>query len=349
MINFSFLKTEDESIGLFNPEVNDIYHSKFGAKKESYDKFIFPSGILNYAKENNSVKILDICYGVGYNSKSSLHHLIKNNPRITIQIDALEFDKNTILFSPFIKDAIDDKELNLYLLMNIFDSGIFDLDYMYEVLKFAVKQNHDVINQLGALYLKNYQIDGYKMSSKDDKMTFLHNIYYQYVSNSTKIPQKVNKYQKCAIKWLVGDARIAINHTSSCYDFVFLDAFTPEKDPTLWTIDFINLIKGKMHENSVLVTYSISAAFRAELLELGFYVGKIIKEENQIGTIASLNKNKIANEIRDYDLNILKTNAGIFYRDEKLNSTIEEILNNRKMELKISDRISTTKFLKSCK
>ncbi len=349
MLNFTFIKTEDESIGLFNPEVNDIYHSKFGAKEESYEKFILPSGILNHAKENNSVKILDICFGVGYNTKTSLYHLVKVNPNINIKVDAIESDKNTILFSPFIKDSINDEELNLYLLMNIIESGIFDLDYVYEVLNFAVNEYKEVLNGLGILYLKNYQIDGCNSSSKVNKMTFLHNIYYQYVSNSIKIGQKLNKYQKCAIKWLVNDSRIGINDTTSHYDFIFLDAFTPEKDPTLWTVDFLNLIKNRMHKNSVLVTYSISAAFRAELLELGFYVGKILKEENQIGTIASFNKNKIFDQLSEHDLNLLKTNAGIFYRDSKLNSSNDEILNNRKNELKNSDRISTTKFLKSCR
>ena len=349
MFDFSFIKTEDGSIGLYNHGINDVYHSKSGAKNESYDKFVLPSGMLNFAKENNSVNILDICYGIGYNTKSALYHLQKINPNVEIKIDALESNKIIILFSPFIKDAIEDKELNLYLLMNIFESGIVGLDYMHEVLKSVVSQNHDALNELGALYLKNYQIDGYKLSSKDYKTTFLHNIYYQYVSNSIKKGQKLNKYEKCVIKWHVDDARIAINDCSSNYDFVFLDAFTPEKNPTLWTIDFLSLVKRLMKQNSVLVTYSISAAFRSELLRLGFYVGKIIKDKNQIGTIASFKRNKIENHLTEFDLNFLKTNAGIFYHDKNLNSTKDNILNNRKFEIENSNRTSTTKFLKSYK
>ena len=34
--------TKDYSIGLFNDDVNDIYHSAFGALTEAYEKFINP-------------------------------------------------------------------------------------------------------------------------------------------------------------------------------------------------------------------------------------------------------------------------------------------------------------------
>lgn len=71
MQNIKTFLTQDGSIGLYDAELDEIFHSKYGAKKEAFEKFIEP--VLAY--ENKPVKILDICYGIGYNSKCALEHL----------------------------------------------------------------------------------------------------------------------------------------------------------------------------------------------------------------------------------------------------------------------------------
>lgn len=68
--------TNDGTVGLFSRQDNDIYHSTYGALTESWQKFIIPSGLKEHLKVNNSVKILDICYGIGYNSKTALNVFI---------------------------------------------------------------------------------------------------------------------------------------------------------------------------------------------------------------------------------------------------------------------------------
>ena len=40
--------TNDGSIGLFSPEVDDIYHSTHGALTEAYEKFILPIDFKKY-------------------------------------------------------------------------------------------------------------------------------------------------------------------------------------------------------------------------------------------------------------------------------------------------------------
>ena len=39
--------TEDGSIGLYSYADKDVYHSKFGALTEAWEKFVLPSGIDN--------------------------------------------------------------------------------------------------------------------------------------------------------------------------------------------------------------------------------------------------------------------------------------------------------------
>lgn len=70
--------TNDGSVGLFSQQDDDIYHSTYGALTESWQKFIIPSNLQDYLLKNNEVKILDICYGIGYNTKTALNVFVEN-------------------------------------------------------------------------------------------------------------------------------------------------------------------------------------------------------------------------------------------------------------------------------
>ena len=70
--------TLDGSVGLYSTIDDDIYHSVYGALSEANDKFVLPIDFYNYFTNKNDINILDICYGIGYNSKSFLNYFIKN-------------------------------------------------------------------------------------------------------------------------------------------------------------------------------------------------------------------------------------------------------------------------------
>jgi len=70
--------TNDGSVGLFSPTDDDIYHSTYGALTESWQKFIIPSHLKEYLETHHEVKILDICYGIGYNTKTALQVFVDN-------------------------------------------------------------------------------------------------------------------------------------------------------------------------------------------------------------------------------------------------------------------------------
>lgn len=77
MYEFHPYFTNDGSVGLFNTDFNDIYHSATGALTEAYEKFIYPVDFNSLLKKK-SIKVLDICYGIGYNTKSFLNFLFEN-------------------------------------------------------------------------------------------------------------------------------------------------------------------------------------------------------------------------------------------------------------------------------
>lgn len=340
MNTFEFVLTEDNSVGLYNNIVKDIYHSKTGALTEAVDKFINPLNLINKKYE---VNILDICYGIGYNTKAILYY---SNENMKINIDALEYDKDLVLISPFIKDEINDVNLKLELLNNILKSSI-SLSEISKLIIKTIENTSITFFDENLVYFINFLIkEGYQNNPLLVNNSFLHNIYYNYISsnnNSNKIP---NKYEGFIINYYFNDARKSIKSLSNKYDYVFLDAFSPQKDPTLWTIDFLNEIKQKMNDDSILVSYSKSTPFRSALYKLGFHVGKTILNNFDMGTVASLNKNNILNPLSNYDIELLNTRSGIPYRDVSFYSTPDEILKRREIEQINSNLISHTAFLK---
>ena len=90
--------TNDGSVGLFSPEADDIYHSTYGALSEAYEKFILPANFDDYFKNNNEIKILDICFGIGYNTKSFLNYFFeKISNKENTHIETIYTDNNSSL------------------------------------------------------------------------------------------------------------------------------------------------------------------------------------------------------------------------------------------------------------
>lgn len=345
MTKIKFLKTNDTSTGLYSEEDNDIFHSKTGAKSEAFDKFIFPSNIKELLKSKKKIKVLDICYGIGYNTKALLSLI--NDERILI--DCLELNKDLAFISAFINDAFEDETISLFIIEELLRNG-FEIDEILLAISCYLNQNTQCFFRDAT---RSFKVDkilkGDICHIQDKNNALLHNIYYHYISNKLKYKDKLNKYNKVKIDFFFDDARNIISNLNQVYDVVFLDAFSPQKNPTLWTIDFLSRVKSKMHDDSIFVTYSKSTPVRSALCELGFYVGKTFINNIDMGTVASLNINNINFPLDDYDMELIKTRAGIYYEDYNLNLPPESILFNRDLEMKNSDRISHTQFLKKYK
>ncbi len=344
MNKYKFVMTKDGSAGLYNEDLREIYHSNTGAAKEACEKFVNPvikSGIL---KNKNEINILDICYGIGYNTKYTLLSL---GDKLKINIDALESELNLIYLSPFIEDKTNDINLCLFLLSKIINEN--NNEELIKFIEDIIKENGQYFSNATRPFIERFSDYIYKTKGLVENRSFLHNIYYNYISNKYNSDINLNKYTGCEFSFKIGDARNTLSMLNNSYDVVFLDAFSPQKDPTLWTIDFLNLVKSKMNSDSILLSYSKSTPFRSALYNLGFFVGKTILNNSDIGTAASLNKNLIISPISDFDVSLFKTRAGIPYKDPHLILSPSQIIHNRIIESNSSDLISHTKFLKQFK
>ena len=86
---------EDGSYTLFSHDFDEPYHStKDGALHESLEKHVKPSFYLKANKEK--LTILDICFGLGYNTFATLYYIKKNNITTKIHILSPEFDEDLV-------------------------------------------------------------------------------------------------------------------------------------------------------------------------------------------------------------------------------------------------------------
>jgi len=86
---------EDGTNTLYSKEFAEPYHStKDGALHESLEKHVKPA--LAFTKEKSRLTILDICFGLGYNTFATLFYIKKHNLKTKIHILSPEFDEELI-------------------------------------------------------------------------------------------------------------------------------------------------------------------------------------------------------------------------------------------------------------
>lgn len=83
--------TRDSSVTFHNEKFDESYHCLAGAASEARIKFAEPCKIRELAK-TGSVIILDICFGLGYNSAAAIDAVLESNPGCKIRIVGLEND-----------------------------------------------------------------------------------------------------------------------------------------------------------------------------------------------------------------------------------------------------------------
>lgn len=361
--------TNDGSVGLYSKEFDDIYHSTFGAYAEAWEKFVLPADLDFYFKNYKEINVLDICYGIGYNTKSLVQKYYNDtiySDNIKLYIRAVDTDKELMFLSPFFTCCAKRKPKNENLpteKVKHLSSGKIEKQYNYDnfinfVLieklaqkfpdfmstNFLRKEFYPFFDKMSLNFFKNRMLDNPLRALN----AFLHNIYYLNISTRYKKAMKALRIGTFDIDYACDDARKVIKEDNKTYQLIFLDAFTPVKCPCLWSLDFFKLLYERLDANGRILTYSNSAQVRNAFAAAGFYVGKIYNERTGkfTGTIAVKNKSFIRHPLSEYDLSLMKTRAGIFYRDESLNALNEAIIERHKVEVENSPLISSSKFIK---
>jgi len=91
-----YVLTEDGTFTCYSDSFDECYHStKDGAFKESLKKHIEPAFTL-IDSSKKSLIILDICFGLGYNTLTTLYYVNKNALNYKLHIVSPEFDESLV-------------------------------------------------------------------------------------------------------------------------------------------------------------------------------------------------------------------------------------------------------------
>jgi tRNA U34 5-methylaminomethyl-2-thiouridine-forming methyltransferase MnmC len=84
--------TQDGSHTYFSEEFGEAFHSKAGAKTEALTKYVQQTRLPLKATQSK-IALLDVCYGLGYNTAAALETIWQINPDCQVHLYGLELDR----------------------------------------------------------------------------------------------------------------------------------------------------------------------------------------------------------------------------------------------------------------
>ena len=91
----TIVSTKDGSNTLFSSRYKQHYHNPDdGAINEALSKHILPT--FKFHENKKELKILDICFGIGYNTFTTIYYILKHNLDIKVSIYSPELDANLV-------------------------------------------------------------------------------------------------------------------------------------------------------------------------------------------------------------------------------------------------------------
>ena len=125
----TMILSEDGSYTAYSKEYDEHYHStKDGALYESLVKHVYPAFKL---KQNQAtVDILDICFGLGFNTLATLYYHKKNSLTSKINIYSPELDSSLV---KSLKNFTYPKEFDEFkhIILQLSDTGIYDDNFFH--------------------------------------------------------------------------------------------------------------------------------------------------------------------------------------------------------------------------
>ncbi|WP_456451900.1 tRNA (5-methylaminomethyl-2-thiouridine)(34)-methyltransferase MnmD [Hydrogenimonas sp.] len=220
----ALVKTGDGTYTAKSSLFDECYHStKDGALRESLKKHVEPAFALLGERATGSgkreVAVLDICFGLGYNTLTTLYFLDREKLDIPVRIYAPEFDEALV-------------------------RSLVDFPYPD-----ALAPYKEVVEAVAATGV--YEKDGRR------------------------------------VEVVFGDARDFLRKTQVTFDIVYQDAFSPKKNPLLWTKEYFAELAARLAPDAVVTTYSSATPVRMGMAENGLYLYQPPSARVRSGTVAS--------------------------------------------------------------
>ncbi len=153
----------------------------------------------------------------------------------------------------------------------------------------------NTLTTIYSLFNSDRKVEIYSTEIDKELISKLKNFPYPKIFNELKdIIEKISNGEnydngKFKVNLYIGDTREFLEKLENIkFDIVYQDAFSPNKSPRLWSVEYFALIKKSMSCDGILTTYSTSTPVRLALHENGFKIYSYKHEKVREGTIASI-------------------------------------------------------------
>lgn len=97
------VSTEDGSITCRDARTGELYHNRAGAYTEALHNYVEPCNLERLVLQRKSLRVLDVCFGLGYNTFVLILELLKSlqeqKPAQSFQLDVLAIDRDENILS----------------------------------------------------------------------------------------------------------------------------------------------------------------------------------------------------------------------------------------------------------
>jgi tRNA U34 5-methylaminomethyl-2-thiouridine-forming methyltransferase MnmC len=291
--------TEDGSISIKDEATGELHHNRAGAYTEALVNYIQPSGVFSADAPAGELQVLDVCWGMGYNTMVLLEELLKSDSSAykSISITAIESDSKVLNQCPRIFEY----------------KGFQHLRQIPACLKFL-----QVLGRAGKAIEESSLAD-----SQPTQVEF-------HTPNNCQVMVRVILGDLRS--WV---PRLSLEEE---FDLVFHDPFSPKRVPELWTVDLFRCYRRMLaSKEGKVLTYSSAAAVRRGMEEATFSVARSTALGGKSGgTVGSVSGSKRTNQfifaLSQEERCKMSGSSGVPYRDPSFSDSREEILARRTAE-----------------
>lgn len=109
-MRYAIVYTEDGTPSCLDSVTGELCHNRAGAYTEALKHYAEPSGLLQRVRQTGRLRLLDACFGMGYNTLVLLNEVLKDlPPGLAISATGIEYSSEILSHMPL-----------------LFDSGMFD-------------------------------------------------------------------------------------------------------------------------------------------------------------------------------------------------------------------------------
>lgn len=100
---YKAVETADGSVTCYHAETGELYHNRAGAFTEALVNYVEPSGALNTLKKTGQLWLLDVCFGLGYNTWVLLETVLAHaSGPFVLSVLAIEKDPGILQMAPLV-------------------------------------------------------------------------------------------------------------------------------------------------------------------------------------------------------------------------------------------------------